>query len=156
MNLPNYLLEFALQDLLFDGVDNFNSKISFFLNVDSNEEKLFKEGEAAYFEPPAPSPVKSATRGFGGATRGLGGFGGSVKKVHQYNTVTEAAPSIGVVVRKVQIEPPTFFLRFKGIFTEDELKGKEEERFKGVVEDMEMEDEEDEEDEEDDVVGRRW
>ena len=136
LNLHNYLLEFALQDLLFDGVDNFNSKISFFLNVDSNEEKLFKEGEAAYFEPPAPSPVKSATRGFGGATRGLGG---SVKKVHQYNTVTEAAPSIGVVVRKVQIEPPTFFLRFKGIFTEDELKEKEEERFRGVVEDMEME-----------------
>ena len=114
-------------------MDNFNSKIEFFLNVDSNEEKLFKEGQAAYFEPPAPSPVKSATRGLGGATRGLGG---SVKKVHQYNTVTEAAPSIGVMVRKVQIEPPTFFLRFKGIFTEDELKEKEEERFKGVVEDM--------------------
>ena len=133
MNLPNYLIEFALQDLLFDGVDNFNSKIEFILNVDSNEEKLFKEGQAAYFEPPAPSRVKSATRGFGGATRGLGG---SVKKVHQYNTVTEAAPSIGVMVRKVQIDPPTFFLRFKGIFTEDELKEKEEERFKGVVEDM--------------------
>ena len=112
-------------------MDNFNSKIEFFLNVDSNEEKLFKEGQAAYFEPPAPSPVKSATRGFGGATRG-----GSIKKVHQYNTVTEAAPSIGVMVRKVQIEPPTFFLRFKGVFTEDELKEKEEERFKGVVEDM--------------------
>ena len=47
-------------------------------------------------------------------------------------------------MRKVQIEAPTFFLRFKGIFTEDELKEKEEERFKGVVEDMveymEMED----------------
>ena len=50
--------------------------------------------------------------------------------------MTEAAPSIGVMVRKVQIEPPTFFLRFKGVFTEDELKEKEEERFKGVVEDM--------------------
>ena len=69
-----------VKDLLFDGVDNFNSKIEFILNVDSNEEKLFKEGQAAYFEPPAPSPVKSATRGFGGATRG----GSFVKKVHQY------------------------------------------------------------------------
>ena len=116
-------------------MDNFNSKITFFLNVDSNEEKLFKEGEDAYFEPPAP-PVMRGGAPRGGATRGLGG---SVKKVHQYNTVTEAAPSIGVVVRKVQIEPPTFFLRFKGIFTEDELKEKEEERFRGVVEDMEME-----------------
>ena len=127
-----------VKDLLFEGVDNFNSKISFFLNVDSNEEKLFKDGEAAYFEKQEPV-TKGVTRGLGGATRGLGGAtrgGDSVKKVHQYNTVMEAAPSIGVAVRKVQIEPPTFFLRFKGIFTEDELKEKEEERFKGVVEDM--------------------
>ena len=36
-------------------MDNFNAKVTFILNVNSNEEKLFKEGEDEYFEPKSAS-----------------------------------------------------------------------------------------------------
>ena len=123
-------------------MDNFNAKVTFILNVNSNEEKLFKEGEDAYFEQvfEENSVTKGATRGIGGATRGIGGSVKSVKRVHQYNTKTEAAESYKVSVRAVQVKIPVIFLKFKGVFTEDELKEKEAEKFKGVVEEMEAED----------------
>ena len=122
-------------------MDNFNAKVTFILNVNSNEEKLFKEGEDEYFEPKSASPSPPRMRG--GVTRGIGGSVKSVKRIHQYNTKTEAAESYKVSVRAVQVKIPVIFLKFKGVFTEDELKEKEDEKIKELVEEMRAADEED-------------
>ena len=119
-------------------MDNFNAKVTFILNVNTNEEKLFKDEGDEYFEPKSASPSPPRMRG--GATRGIGG---SVKRVHQYNTKTEAAESYKVSVRAVQVKIPFIFLKFKGIFTEDELKENEDEKIKQLVEEMRAADEED-------------
>ena len=127
-------------------MDNFNAKVTFILNVNTNEEKLFKEGEDEYFEPKSASPSPPRMRGsnsIGGATRGIGGSVKSVKRIHQYNTKTEAAESYKVSVRAVQVKIPVIFLKFKGVFTEDELKEKEDEKLKELVEEMRAADEED-------------
>ena len=115
-------------------MDNFNAKVTFILNVNSNEEKLLKEGEDEYFEPKSASPSPPRMRG--GSVK-------SVKRVHQYNTKTEAAESYKVSVRAVQVKIPVIFLKFKGVFTEDELKEKEDEKIKELVEEMRAADEED-------------
>lgn len=136
------LLKFSkLQDLLLSGIDAFNSKIIFKLNVDSNEESLLKKTSGQYFTYSPPEVTRSLTRGGGGATRGAGGAtrgaGGTSMKVFQYNTETAAAPSFKVVTRKVDMERPTLFLKFKGTFTEAELC-QDSDRFKNIIDQMNL------------------
>lgn len=60
-------------------------------------------------------------------------------KVFQYNTATAAAPSVKVMTRKVDMERPTLFLKFKGTFTKAELC-QDSDRFKNIIAKMKLDD----------------